>query len=74
MRIVVFNKSLMYLWNKLYELFFWKIHYFKDEPFVEFEIRLTLNYCIFQRVILEMALESAILRQKSPHIFSDPTH
>ena len=23
----------------------------KDEPFVEFEIRLTLNYCIFQRKV-----------------------
>ena len=30
-------------------LFFWKLHYFKDEPFVEFECRLTLSYCIFQK-------------------------
>ena len=28
--------------------FVWKIHCFKDEPFVEFEIRLTLKQCIFQ--------------------------
>ena len=34
--------------------FFWKIHCFKDEPFVEFEIRLTLNDCIFQRKVEEL--------------------
>ena len=28
--------------------FFWKIHCFKEEQFVEFEIRLTLKQCIFQ--------------------------
>ena len=26
-----------------------KIHYFKDETFVEFEIRLSLNSCIYQK-------------------------
>ena len=41
---------LMHPWNKLYEPF-WKIHYFKDEQFVEFEIRLTLNYCISKKNI-----------------------
>ena len=39
---------LMHPWNKFYELF-WKLHYFKDERFVEFECRLTLNNCIFQK-------------------------
>ena len=34
---------LMHPWNKLYEVYFWKVHYFKDEPIVEFEIRLTLD-------------------------------
>ena len=38
----------MHPWNKLYEPF-WKLHYFKDERFVESECRLTLNYCIFQK-------------------------
>ena len=42
---------LMHPWNKLYQLFFWKLHYFKDERFVEFECRLTLNYCIFQKKV-----------------------
>ena len=37
----------MHLWNML--SFFRKIHCFKDEPFVEFEIRLTLKQCIFQK-------------------------
>ena len=91
---------LIHPWNRLYE-FFWKLHYFKDERFVEFGCRLTSNYCIFQkkvrraystaldapvqgasfcvekiklasklRVLLEMALESAIFKQKVPaHIF-----
>ena len=34
--------------------FFWKLHYFKDERFVEFECRLTLNYCIFQKKFVEL--------------------
>ena len=48
------------------QTFPWKIHCFKDEPFVEFETRLNLNdcTCIFQRVIPEMELECAIFRQK----------
>ena len=32
-------------------LFFWKIQYFKDKPYVEFEISLTLNYCIYQKEV-----------------------
>ena len=32
--------------------FFWKIHYFRDETFVEFEIGLTLNSCIFKKQLL----------------------
>ena len=34
---------------RLKQALFWKIHCFKEEPLVEFEIRLTLNQCIFQR-------------------------
>ena len=43
----------MQLTRFLFEKFilFCKIHYFKDEPFVEFEIRVTLNYCNFQKII-----------------------
>ena len=44
---------LMHLWNKLFSStnFICKIHCFKNEPFVEFEIRLTLKQCIFQRKV-----------------------
>ena len=38
----------MHLWNKLYELFLGDC--FKDEPFVEFEIRLTLKQQLLKNV------------------------
>ena len=34
----------MYLWNKRYTAL-------KDEPFEEFEFRITLNDCIFQKTL-----------------------
>ena len=42
------NITISEITQQLYELF-WKIPYFKEEQFVEFEIRLTLNYGIFQK-------------------------
>ena len=51
----------MQLWNKL----FLKIHCFKDEPFVEFEIRLTLKQCKFHRCIRCACSRRIFLRREN---------
>ena len=45
--------------------FLWKIHCLKDEPFVEFEIRLTLNDCILKTELIPLGALDALAQGAS---------
>ena len=46
-----FDGQIMKIYGISSTKFFWKMNCFKEEPFVQFEIRLTLKQCMFQRYL-----------------------